>query len=55
MRYSKQQALALAAALTASGHAYAQATGAPQGYPNRPIRFMVTQAAGGPTDVIARI
>jgi tripartite-type tricarboxylate transporter receptor subunit TctC len=55
MGYSKQQALALAAALTASGHAYAQATDAPQGYPNRPIRFMVTQAAGGPTDVIARI
>jgi len=44
-----------ASVLTAAGSACAQAAGVPQGYPSRPIRFMVSQAAGGPTDVIARI
>jgi tripartite-type tricarboxylate transporter receptor subunit TctC len=47
--------LLLAAAVNAAGGAYAQTIVAPQGYPNRPIRLLVSQAAGGPTDVIARI
>ena len=33
--------------------AYAQKAEAP--FPTRPVRLLVTQAAGGPTDVVARI
>ena len=55
MNYLRPQFFLFAAALTASGFACAQISGAPQGYPNRPIRMLVTQAAGGPTDVVARI
>ena len=42
-----------AAALAAGASVCAQ--NSPQGYPNRPIRMLVSQAAGGPTDVVARI
>jgi tripartite-type tricarboxylate transporter receptor subunit TctC len=44
-----------AAAFITAGMACAQTAGVPQGYPSRPIRLMVSQAAGGPTDVVARI
>ena len=55
MHHLRQQFFLFAATLTAGGYACAQITGAPQGYPNRPIRMLVTQAAGGPTDIVARI
>jgi len=55
MPHWKQRLLSLAAALTASGIACAQPAGTLQGYPNRPIRMLVSQAAGGPTDIVARI
>ena len=55
MTYWRQRLLSLAAALTVSGIACAQPAGTLQGYPNRPIRMLVSQAAGGPTDIVARI
>ncbi len=55
MPYTGRQWLWFTAALTASGVTCAQIAGAPQGYPNRPIRMLVTQAAGGATDIVARI
>ena len=39
-------------ALSIVGLAQAQSA---DGYPNKPIRFVVPFAAGGPTDVIARV
>jgi len=42
-------ALALLGALGASGAAW------PQAFPNKPLRILVGFAAGGPTDVIARV
>ncbi len=44
----------LLAALMASGLAQAQKS-AESTFPNRPVRLVVAQAAGGPTDVVARI
>jgi len=41
-------------ALTASGLAHAQ-SGAASNFPNRPVRMLVAQAAGGPTDLVARV
>ena len=42
-------------ALVAAGNAHAQTASVPAAYPQRPIRLLISQAAGGPTDVIARI
>jgi len=45
----------LAATLFLSGAAQAQAPAPAQGFPNKPIRMVVTAAAGGITDIMARI
>jgi tripartite-type tricarboxylate transporter receptor subunit TctC len=39
----------------ASGAAHAQPQKGEAGFPARPVRLLVTQAAGGPTDVVARL
>ncbi len=46
-------ALALIGAITLSAGAQAQSP-APSDYPNRPLRWLIPFAAGGPTDVLAR-
>ena len=51
MNIIRRTALATLACMTAFGAFAAHA----QDYPNKPIKFVVGYAAGGPTDVIARI
>jgi len=48
-------ALMLAAAAAGTAHAQSTSTASVQAYPNKPIRYVVGLAAGGPTDVLARI
>ena len=51
MNISRRAAIATMACVAALGPLAARA----QDYPNKPIKFVVGYAAGGPTDVIARI
>src|SRR5690349_12042794 len=48
-------ALAVWLVLAAGSSAGAATTGATPGYPNRPVRVIVPQSAGGSTDLAARI
>jgi tripartite-type tricarboxylate transporter receptor subunit TctC len=45
-------ALSCFLALSMAGHAQAQS---PTGYPNKPVKFVVAFAPGGPADIIARL
>ncbi len=51
----RRNVLMAAAAACAVGAAGAQAQGAAQGFPERPIRFVVPQTPGGASDSLARI
>jgi tripartite-type tricarboxylate transporter receptor subunit TctC len=51
----KKRLTALLAAAALCAGALASADALAQGYPSRPVKFLVGFAAGGPTDVIARI
>lgn len=42
-------------AATASAYAQVPSSGAAQGYPNRPLRFLLGFAPGGASDIVARI
>ena len=48
-------AAGLAMSLTAAAQAPAKPAAGPVGYPNKPLRFVVGLAAGGATDIIARV
>src|SRR5687768_6363796 len=50
-----RRALALSLALYALGASYSPDASAQGTYPNRPVRMVVALAAGGPTDLVARI
>ncbi|MEN9538728.1 MAG: putative extracytoplasmic binding receptor, partial [Pseudomonadota bacterium] len=53
-RTTLQAAAKLAFAL-ALGQSFAAQAQAPERYPNRPVTFIVPQAAGGANDAIARV
>ena len=53
--WNRRHLLALAAATAAAGPLGARAQAAPTGFATRPVRVVVPFAAGGATDVIARI
>lgn len=53
--WNRRHLLALAAATAAAGPLGARAQAAPTGFATRPVRMVVPFAAGGATDVIARI
>ena len=48
-------AAGLAMSLTSAAQAPAKPAAVPVGYPNKPLRFVVGLAAGGATDIIARV
>lgn len=50
-----RQSLALVAALTAPGYAWAQSAGASAAYPARPVQLIVGFPRGGPNDILARL
>ena len=55
MRTGERAVLLIAGTLAATAAAYAQAQSIPAGnYPNRPIRMILPQSPGGPTDMIGR-
>jgi tripartite-type tricarboxylate transporter receptor subunit TctC len=47
--------VALAAVMVATADAQSPSTGSGQGFPNRPIRFIVPYVAGGAGDIFARV
>lgn len=49
---NRRIALTCFLALSIAGHAQAQS---PTGYPNKPVKFVVAFAPGGPADIIARL